>query len=126
MSTVIVKNIPPSFLFEFFYFSIMESCGDGSAVICCGNPTQTSEHFIHWWKKKYLPEAKAHGYRFDEFYHKQDMYEVNNSFVINYHDSNENFMFSDSILDADHGDISFIVEEDCKEKGYLIKKVENE
>ena len=28
-------------------------------------------------------------------------------------------------IDLGHGDISFIVEEDCKEKEYLIKKIEN-
>ena len=53
------------------------------------------------------------------------MYQVDNSFVINYHDFNENFMFSDSILDLGYSDIIFIVEEDCKEEGYIIKAIEN-
>lgn len=123
MNTVIIKNIPPSFLFEFFYFSIMESCGDGSAIICCGNPIQTSEHFIHWWEKKYLPEAKAHGYTLDEFSHPRDEYTINNQFFVNYHDSNENFMFCDHIIDLGHDDISFIIEEDCISSDYLVERI---
>lgn len=100
---------------QWFYSTVCESCGDGAAVICCGNPKETSEYFVQWWKKRRLPAMKESGYKKDEFWHPVEEYTgQNGELIINYHDSNENFMFCDKIIDLGHGDVSFIVESDCK------------
>ena len=107
MSEVIIKDIYAETVFEWFHDSITEACGDGAGVICCKNFEEVSERFIEWWKKKY--ERK-------EFRHPKDYYTTKeNESIINYHDSNENFMFCNERLSLGfHGDISFIVEENCK------------
>jgi hypothetical protein len=110
-----LDNVDLSYLMEWFCYSVSEACGDGAAVICCGNPKETSDYFIEWWKKKYLPEMKRAGYKKDEFYHPVEEYAgQNGELIINYHDSNENFMFCDKVIDIGFGDVSFIVESDCK------------
>jgi hypothetical protein len=54
---------------DWFYSSVTEASGDGAAVICCGNPKETSEYFIQWWKRRHLPQMKKNGYKKDEFWH---------------------------------------------------------
>jgi hypothetical protein len=114
MSTVIVKNIYAEQLIEWFYNSVIADGGDGAAVICCGNPSETADFFIRWWKENHLPDMKRGGYKLDEFYHPKEVYlGFDGETIINYHDLNENFMFSDKKMELHHGDISFFVEEDC-------------
>jgi hypothetical protein len=114
MSSVTIKNAWLEYIMEWFYFSVTESCGDGSAAICCGNPKETSEYFIQWWKKRWLPTMKKRGYKKDEFWHPAEEYTgQNGELIINYHDSNESFIFCDQVIDLGHGDISFIVESNC-------------
>ena len=58
---------------------------------------------------------KEHGYKKDEFFHPVEEYTgQNGELIVNYHDDNENFMFCDQVIDLGHGDVSFIVESDCK------------
>jgi hypothetical protein len=115
MSSVTIKNVWVEHIMEWFYSSVCEAGGDGAAVICCGNPKETSEYFIQWWKKRWLPAMKKKGYKKDEFYHSVEEYAgQNGELIINYHDSNENFMFCDKVIDIGFGDVSFIVESDCK------------
>jgi hypothetical protein len=110
-----LRNVDPHHIMDWFYYSVTEACGDGSAVICCGNPKETSDYFIEWWKAKHLPEMKWAGYQKDEFYHPIEEYAgQNGELIVNYHDSNENFMFCDKVIDLGFGDVSFIVESDCK------------
>lgn len=124
-SRVIVDNIWLEYIMEWFHYSVTESCGDGAAIICCNNAEETADFFIKWWKDKYLPKMKQSGYKRDEFYHPQDKYTgPNGELIINYHDSNENFMFSDSVIDLGHGDVTFIINSDCKSyDGFICKKV---
>jgi len=115
MSSVTIKNVWLEYIMEWFYFSVTEACGDGAAAICCGNPKETSEYFIQWWKKRWLPTMKKRGYKKDEFFHSKEEYTgQNGESIVNYHDSNENFIFCDQIIDLGHGDVSFIIESACK------------
>jgi hypothetical protein len=102
------------YVMEWFYFSVSESCGDGAAIICCGNPEETSDFFIEWWKERYLPKMKAAGYKRDCFYHdREDTVSEDGRLVVNYHDSNENFMFTNRMTSLAFGDVSFVIEGDC-------------
>lgn len=126
MASVIIKNVLAEHLFEWFYFSVMESCGDGAAVICCCNIEQTANNFVKWWRKTKLP--KLTHMLTDEFFHPRDRYiGQSGEHIINFHDNNENFMFCDRIIDLEHGDISFIIEEDCYDiqKSFVITRVKN-
>ena len=110
-----LNNVNPHHIMDWFYSSVTEASGDGAAVICCANPKETSEYFIQWWKKRRLPQMKKNGYKKDEFFHPVEEYTgQNGELIVNYHDSNENFMFCDQVIDLGHGDVSFIVESDCK------------
>ena len=114
-STVTVKNIHLEFLLDWFYDCIGESCGDGAAVICCSNPSETADYFIEWWKQKHLPISQKNGYKLDEFYHHRSEYAgLDGESVVSYHDDNENYIFCNKVIDLSDGDMSFIVEEDCK------------
>ena len=113
-TTVIVKNLFLEKLMKWFYESVKESGGDGAAIICCGNPAETADFFIKWWKKNHLPGMKRAGYKLDEFYHPRSEYlDGDGSLIVNYHDWNENFMFCDKKTQLLYGDISFFIEEDC-------------
>mgnify|MGYP003981824419 FL=1 len=110
-----LNNVNPHHIMDWFYSSVTEASGDGAAVICCGNPKETSEYFIQWWKKRHLPEMKRRGYKKDEFWHPvEESTGQNGELIINYSDGNENFMFCGQVIDLGHGDVSFIVESDCK------------
>ena len=114
-SHVKVKNVWLEYLMEWFYYTVCEPSGDGASVICCGNPKETANYFIEWWKATYLQKAKNSGYKRDEFFHPRDEYNgTNGELIINYHDSNENYMVCNQVINLGHGDISFIIESDCE------------
>ena len=93
-----------------FYESVIESGGDGAAVICCGNPAETADFFIKWWKTNVRCDMNES----DGFYHpRSEYFDAHGVLTINYHDSNENFMFCSKKTQLLYGDISFFVEEDC-------------
>ena len=100
-STIIVKNIWMEDLFEWFHNAINDSSGDGSGVIVCKNYIEASDFFIEWWKNKYIRK---------EFYHKKDTHDN----IINYHDSNENFIFTNKPINLRFHDYNFLIEEDCE------------
>lgn len=115
VSRIMLDNVWLEYIFEWYYYAVTESCGDGAAVICCGNPEETADFFIEWWKDKYLPKMKSSGYKKDDFYHPRHKYfGAHGELIVNYRDSNENFMFCDRIIDLGHGDVSFIINGDCK------------
>jgi hypothetical protein len=115
MSSATIKNVWVEDIMEWFYSSITQAGGDGAAVICCGNPKETSEYFIQWWKKRWLPGMKERGYKKDEFWNPVEEYTgQNGELIINYYDSNESFMFCDQVIDIGFGDHSFIIESNCK------------
>ncbi len=124
MSRVTVEGVHSEYLFHWFWYTVGEPCGDGAACICCGNPEETSDEFIKWWKRGHLVEMQHRGYRRDEFYHPRDEYKGSDGeLIVNYHDSNENFMFCDKEIDLGFGDISFIVTKDCVafRDGFIIR-----
>jgi hypothetical protein len=128
-SVVRVTNVWADYLMEWFYFTVTEPSGDGAAMICCGNPRETADYFVEWWKKKYLPQMKEAGYKKDEFFHeREETIGGHGELVVNFHDSNENFIFCDRVAYLPFGDISFVVEEDCLNYvgAFCIKKVNDE
>ena len=100
MSKIKVSNIWAEDLFDWFESNVAGSGGDGAALIVCENYKEVAAWFIDRWEKK-------HG---REFFHPRDEY----GSVVNYHDMNENYMFSDTEHDMFGGDYIFVVEGDCK------------
>lgn len=121
-SVVRVSHVWAENLMEFFYYSVAEASGDGAAVICCANPRETADFFIKWWKEKYLPKMKKRGYKRDEFFHeREETIGRRGELVVNFHDSNENFMFCDQIEYLPFNDTCFIVEGDSPSyRGHFI------
>lgn len=125
MSKVYVNDIWVEDLFKWFSDHVSSSGGDGGGVICCGNPDETAKMFVEWWaSERGLDEkgdwnttvfGKPHvvHYGLDRFPHPRDEYTVNNVRFINYHDSNENYMFCDKEVDIGFSDYSFVVTGDC-------------
>ena len=103
MNIVKCSNIWTEDIFKWFYEHIIFSCGDGAAVIVCENYKEASESFIDWWKKEKNPN------NLNSFYHNKSEYDQ----IINYHDSNESFMFSNKVIDLGFHDYTFVVKEDC-------------
>jgi hypothetical protein len=107
-----VRGIWAEDLFKWFYEHVSDSCGDGCGVIVCQNYKECADWFIEWWKEKYLSFMRTSGYQSKEFPHPKDEY----SNIINYHNSNENFAFTDS-EDGWHNnfdDYIFIVKSDLE------------
>jgi hypothetical protein len=103
LSTVKVSNIYVEELFDWFLNHVGGSGGDGCGIIVCKNYEEVADWFIEWYKEKYNRE----------FPHPKDIYENGN--IINFHDDNENFLFTDDInIQNWEGDYIFIVEKDCK------------
>lgn len=109
MSKVEVYDVHPDILMEWFYHAVMESCGDGAAVICCNNPKETADYFYKWWLIYHRPKMAWR--KTDDFLHPRDEYSHGDKYIVNYHDGNENFMFCNKVIDLGHGDISFIIKE---------------
>lgn len=110
MGIINVENVKIEDLLEWFYYSVVSASGDGSAVICCDNPKETSEYFIKWWQNKMSPDKLDN----ENFWHpKEESYGPNGRIVVNYHDNNENFMFCNYIINIGV-DNAFIIESDCK------------
>lgn len=100
VSIITVSNIYAEDLFKWFYEHIMDSCGDGAGLIVCKNYKETAQFFIEWFQQKYKRP----------FYHFPDELPC----IINYHDNNENFMFSNMKLNIFDKDYTFIVKGVCK------------
>jgi hypothetical protein len=112
-SIVKVDNIWMEDLFEWFLNHVCFSGGDGAAVIVCKNHREVADWFVEWWREKYLPGLKNTSRQIDEFWHPRDEYDD----IINFHDSNENFMFADRMIDLFYHDYTFVVTGDCKTMG---------
>lgn len=123
-SKIYVNEVWNELIFELFYISVSKDSGDGAACICCDNIEETSEAFIKWWLgSKYHFGGKT------EFYHSREEYSIIDRKYINFHDSNENFMFCDKEIGClGHGDLVIVIQSDCKNyKGDItIKAVKND
>jgi len=124
MSKIYVEDISAEDLFEWFDRSINQSGGDGAAVICRENYKEVSQWFVDWWADKNGLDSDGnrvfsfHGekhtvkYGKKRFPHERGEYDN----FVNYHDSDENFMFTDKEIDLGHGDYTFVVLVDCRFK----------
>jgi len=118
MPKVYIENVDPDLIFEWFYHAVVSDCGDGGAVICCGNLEEAYSFFIDWAK---LNQKYTHL--------KMDRYEFHSVNFISNHDSNENFTFANKEVEMPFGEISFIIKEDCQNQltskidGYTLRKV---
>lgn len=87
-------------LFEWFLNHVENSCGDGCGLLVCKNYIETAEYFRDWYRQekggefRYSPDKSVPG-------------------IVNYHDGNENFIFSNHWFPLFKGDYSFIVKENC-------------
>ena len=126
MSKVYVNDIWVEDLFEWFSDHVSSSGGDGAGSICCGNPDETAKMFVEWWAAKQgvdengdwhttaLGKPHVVHYGPSRFPHPRDEYTNRGIRFINYHDSNENYMFCDKEVDIGFDDYSFIVTGDCR------------
>ena len=110
MNRIEIYGTPMEYVFDMYYSYIMDACGDGGALLVCKNYEGASNLFIDWWRKKRLP-LLTHKKNSD-FFHPRDEY----TNIINYHDWNENFMFSDTEQEIGE-DATFIIREDCYHYG---------
>lgn len=101
MSKITVNGIWAEDLFSWFESNVASGGGDGAALIICENYKEVATWFVNAWETKHQRK----------FPHKREEY----SHVVNYHDLNENYMFSDY---TEHhtmqGDYTFVVVGDCK------------
>ena len=93
------SNIYMEDVFFWFYNHVMDSCGDGASVIICKNHIDASELFLKWFINKYHRK----------FWHPADMYDG----IVNFHDSNENFIFANKLISLSPGDYTFLIKVDC-------------
>lgn len=101
MSLIEVSNIYIEDLFEWFSSHIAESAGDGCGYIVCKNYREAADFYSKWFERKFGKSIP----------HPRDEYEN----VINYHDSNENFIFTDTIPENSFEyDYVFVVKDACK------------
>lgn len=121
LSLIKISNIYVEDLFWWYYKNIIEQCGDGAGVIVCANYKETAQYFLSWFKKSIRNNIK---YNDNGFYHP--MHEYDN--IISFHDMNESFMFSNSIVELFEGEYVFLIEEDCRcypisNSDFIIKKI---
>lgn len=123
--TVKIYNIHPNILYDWFYTSAAQSCGDGCSFLYCGNPSETATDFIRYWTNRYEKD----------FPHPRDEYwGLKGEMIINFHDDNENFMFCDTFnppIYPEPIDVNFVVMEDCYiynlvSSTHIIKAIKNE
>jgi len=113
MSEVLIYQVWAEQVFDWFYNSIVESGGDGAGAIVCYNPEETSENFKEWAK-----QIKD----FDLNYRDKDCRNHDGKIYINYHDNNENWIFTNEYTQLFPHDIVFVIKEDCISGNTLLEK----
>jgi hypothetical protein len=130
MSKVYIEGIYLEELFEWYENHINSSGGDGAGAICCDNHEEVADRFTKWWADKkgldengiqYIDRSSFNGdkkHKIDwgkkRFPHEKNSYERNGIKIVNFHDSNENYIFCNKEMDIGHGDIAFVIIGDCK------------
>lgn len=119
-SKIYAKDVLMETIFELFFRTVWKDGGDGAACICCSNIDETADEFVKWFAKS---EWNCGG---DVFFHPRHEYIHDDRRTINFHDSNENFMFCNKEIDLGHGDMSIVILEDCRSgiSDFVIKKLE--
>jgi hypothetical protein len=87
-------------VFKWFYNHVCDSSGDGTAALVCENYKDVSKYFIKWFEETYNKE-----------FHHTDPTVSDGS--INYHDNNENFIFTNKPEILYRYDYQFIILDDC-------------
>lgn len=107
-NVVKLANIWQESLFEMYTKHVWDSGGDGCGLILCGNPDETATLFEEWWKQ-------------NKFYEDDKIKKIvpmhprsEHDGIINFHDNNENFVFSDRPIKMWLGDYTFVVETELK------------
>jgi len=100
-SKIIIKSIWTEDLFKWFYYHVMDVGGDGGGAIISGNPEETSDLFIEWYKKRYNEDHFFHPKQIDKFG------------IISYGDGNEYFLFHNKLVKLFPYEYQFIIKEDC-------------
>lgn len=108
MAKVYIEDIWIEDLFKWYSDHISDSGGDGAGIICCTNPDETATMFIKWWR------AENPWFKGTDFVHDREEYTHDGIHYINYHNSNENYMFCDKETDLGFHDYSFVVKGDCR------------
>ncbi len=104
MTKIEFSNVWAEHVFETFYTMIISDGGDGGGVLVCKNFAEACQWFQEWYVRKFnRGEIFKPGLYFREETEDQ----------ILYHDGNENFMFTDKMVDFGHGDCTFVIKEDC-------------
>ncbi len=69
---------------DWFNKHILDSGGDGAGAIVCSNPEEVADYFVtNWWGGK-IPVWFSNDFKIEE----------NGDRIINYHDMNENYIFT--------------------------------
>jgi len=107
-------------IFELFYRSVIKDGGDGAACIACSNIEETSEEFVNWYVASEWNNTES-----DTFFHPMKITEDYGVRRINFHDDNENFIFSINEALLFDGDLSIVIEGDCENMNgdFTIKKI---
>lgn len=140
MSKILIENIWAEDLFEWFYNHVQASGGDGAGAIVCENYKEVANWFIEWFCKKLGVKENGDWTSFDPFLKREHTvhlgeekfwhprHEYDN--VVNFHDGNENFIFTDKEdIFLHDGDYIFIIKENCQfgfkssDSNKIIKKV---
>jgi hypothetical protein len=107
---VTVHKLYAEDVFDMFYNFINRDGGDGGGAIICANPEEAINLFVSYIKANHHKDFPRGLYL--------DKYEVLRNeqkyTVLNYHDNNENFIFTnDPTYSLDFGDIVWFIESDC-------------
>jgi hypothetical protein len=109
MSKVIVEGVWAEELFRWFTDHVDSSCGDGAGAIVCKNYKEAAKIYQDW----YLEECGK------PIWHPWHEYDD----IVNFHDGNENFIFTnDPNIFLHDGDYVFVVNKDCHFGGDRDKK----
>lgn len=100
MSKIRTQGLCEEKLFAMFYALVSEDCGDGCALIVSDEYKKLADAFSAWLSKCH----HAHHTGLD-----RDEYDG----IINFHDTNENFMFSASPMVEMEDDCKIFYEREC-------------
>lgn len=110
MSKIEVSNIWAEDLFKWFYDHVQDSGGDGAGAIVCDNYKEVADWFTEWWRKEIKPNFRYAVENNLDFWHKKDEYDN----IVNFHDNNENYIFTCDYIDLGVSDYVFLVVGDCQ------------
>jgi len=99
-------------IFAWFLKHVCDSGGDGAGAIVCSNYQEACDLFLKWFAMEHSESSRRYE---SGFYHPREEY-GNDRYgnVINFHDDNENFLFSDTVLSLHDGDYVFVITGECK------------